>query len=152
MSSKYFYSSTKIRQKLTWFENLLTTILDASVSYLERAQCKRYGYKLEGKGIAHEHTYYCEGNTKNQEKGYCILPMPDALEQCNQDPDCGGFEITDHTAWRHTYDRNRIPSVQLLKRGSKIIHNADWTSFLKDDSNWTLINRKYTMLTCTFNF
>jgi hypothetical protein len=65
----------------------------------------------------------------------CVLSLPDALKQCDQDPNCGGFESTTNQAWHQTFDINGLPTVQLFAKDSQLNANAEWTSFVKDDSN-----------------
>jgi hypothetical protein len=131
---EYSYSSSIIRKKLTFSENSFTTILDTAVLGSQCANCKQYNYELQGKGLIHDHAYTCNDNPKNIAAGYCILSFNDAVQHCDRDPECGGFDITTNVNYRNLFERNGLPSVQLFRKGSATSANVEWSSYLKTGS------------------
>ncbi|CAF3497133.1 unnamed protein product, partial [Rotaria socialis] len=90
-------------------------------------------YSFCGKGIIHVASYNCNSNPKNVVSGYCVLTIPDALTQCNSDPNCGGIEVTTNVGWHNAYDVNGQTVVQLFAVGSATNPNAEWTCFNKPE-------------------
>ncbi|CAF3761940.1 unnamed protein product [Rotaria socialis] len=89
-------------------------------------------YALGGEGIIHVASYNCDSNPKNVVSGYCVLTIPDALIQCNSDPNCGGIEVTTNVGWHNAYDVNGQTVVQLFAVGSATNPNAEWNYFNKN--------------------
>ncbi|CAF5165581.1 unnamed protein product, partial [Rotaria magnacalcarata] len=63
--------------------------------------------------------------------GLCVLTIPDAVAQCNRDPNCGGYDVTTSAAWHLLYDVNGQTVVQLFKRGSCTRRNNEWKFYRK---------------------
>ncbi|CAM4960141.1 unnamed protein product, partial [Rotaria socialis] len=89
-------------------------------------------YALDGEGIIHVASYNCDSNPKNVVSGYCVLTIPDALTQCDSDPNCGGIEVTTNVGWHNAYDVNGETVVQLFAVGSATNPNAEWNCFNKN--------------------
>ncbi|CAF3610740.1 unnamed protein product [Rotaria socialis] len=89
-------------------------------------------YASGGDGIIHVASYNCNSNPKNVVSGYCVLTIPDALTQCNSDPNCGGIEVTTNVGWHNAYDVNGQTVVQLFAVGSATNPNAEWNYFNKN--------------------
>ncbi|CAF4257645.1 unnamed protein product, partial [Rotaria magnacalcarata] len=88
-------------------------------------------YAFGGEGIIHVTSYNCNSNPKNRVSGYCILTIPDALTQCNSDPNCGGIEVTTNVGWHNAYDVNGQTVVQLFAVDSATTPNSEWNCFNK---------------------
>ncbi|CAF1617781.1 unnamed protein product, partial [Rotaria magnacalcarata] len=88
-------------------------------------------YVFGGEGITHVTSYNCNSNPKNRVSGHCILTIPDALTQCNSDPNCGGIGVTTNADWHNAYDANGETVVQLFAVGTATTPNAEWNSFNK---------------------
>ena len=135
IKSKCFHPSSIVRKEFSCFENSFIPIRDFDFSYLEYKQCKQYTYKLQATSTAQQDSYTCNDNPNNLASGYCILSFPDALKQCDQDPNCGGFGITTNQEWHQAFDRNGLPTIELFSINAQPVYNVEWTSFVKDDSN-----------------
>ncbi|CAF3375177.1 unnamed protein product [Rotaria socialis] len=123
---------------------LSTILLLAKFSQCKDGFCKRlsfdHHYAAGPLGVIHEQIYNCDNNPKNEWKGYCILPKPDAIIHCNKDPHCGGYEETMDIAsltadgiaavrqYQSAYGKS---AVQLFLAGSKTIPSSNWRCFNK---------------------
>ncbi|CAF4975676.1 unnamed protein product, partial [Rotaria magnacalcarata] len=88
-------------------------------------------YSLGGEGLIHVTLYNCNSNPKNRAPGFCVLTIPDAVAQCNRDPNCGGYDVTTNIAWHLLFDVNGQPVVQLFKLGSSTLPNTEWEFYSK---------------------
>ncbi|CAF3825740.1 unnamed protein product, partial [Rotaria magnacalcarata] len=88
-------------------------------------------YVPSGNGVIHTGTYDCNRNSKNIVPGYCVLALADALEHCNSDPNCGGYQVTTNAGWHAAYDRNGQSVVQLFLVNSPTTPNHEWNCFNK---------------------
>ncbi|CAF4390830.1 unnamed protein product, partial [Rotaria magnacalcarata] len=88
-------------------------------------------YSLGGEGLIHVASYNCSSNPKNRAAGYCILTIPDAVAQCNSDPNCGGIEVTTDVNWHKAYDVNGQTVVQLFALGAATNPNNEWKFYDK---------------------
>ena len=109
-------------------------MLNITVSALDSANCNLGGYQYAGPGIVYTGaTYACNNNPKNRLAGQCILSLHDGVEQCNNDPDCGGFEITTNLPWHTQFDVPSLIAVQLFKKDTAPDANSEWAPYLKLD-------------------
>ena len=86
---------------------------------------------LRGRSVIHDETYLCQNNKNNLYPDGCILSIIDAIEHCNNDPTCGGFDITSNGAWQAMNSRQGVPAVQLFERYGSVRANGEWNSFHK---------------------
>ncbi|CAF4543499.1 unnamed protein product, partial [Rotaria socialis] len=63
--------------------------------------------------------------------GFCVLTIPDALTQCNADPNCGGYDVTTDVGWHLLFDVNGQKVVQLFAVGAATLPNAAWSFYKK---------------------
>ncbi|CAF4248773.1 unnamed protein product, partial [Rotaria magnacalcarata] len=104
----------------------------SSFNKRQRTVAKSVGdYAFGGEGIIHVASYNCNNNPKNRVTGYCILTIPDALTQCNTDPNCGGIEVTTNVDWHNAYDANGQTVVQLFAVGTATNPNSEWSFYNK---------------------
>ncbi|CAF4600542.1 unnamed protein product, partial [Rotaria magnacalcarata] len=99
--------------------------------YLPKVGKSIGNYSLGGQGLIHVTLYNCNSNPKNRAPGFCVLTIPDAVAQCNRDPNCGGYDVTTNIAWHLLFDVNGQPVVQLFKLGSSTLPNTEWEFYSK---------------------
>ncbi|CAF4264273.1 unnamed protein product, partial [Rotaria magnacalcarata] len=99
--------------------------------YLPKVGKSIGNYSLGGQGLIHVTLYNCNSNSKNRAPGFCVLTIPDAVAQCNSDPNCGGYDVTTNIAWHRLFDVNGQPVVQLFKLGSSTLPNTEWEFYSK---------------------
>ncbi|CAF3635144.1 unnamed protein product, partial [Rotaria socialis] len=88
-------------------------------------------YPFGGQGLNHISQYNCNSNPSNRVSGFCILTIPDALTQCNSDPNCGGFDVTTNVDWHNAYDVNGQTVVQLFTAGAPTNPTTEWSFYSK---------------------
>ncbi|CAF1275361.1 unnamed protein product [Didymodactylos carnosus] len=115
-------------------EIMTTALAPTTISGLLTCNANKNYQLNQDNAIYNDQNYTCPSITLDSSKAYCISTLTTAIQYCDNDINCAGYEYTTNQDWHHTYDRNGSPSVQLYGRSRNATENNGWTTCVKRKS------------------
>lgn len=92
-----------------------------------------YVFVSNSRGTNSDVPYLCNDHPHHLEKKdvQCLLPINEAIQLCNQDERCQGYQINTDDKWQKKMSRNGMPVVELFSEGLTSTSDPLWRSFAK---------------------